>query len=191
MPSGTRILNSSQSGTYSQDRSGPVGPCRIRTRPATAYGFHLGFSLVDCVQQYCYCRERKYCPFDDISDFGHVVKAKENAPEPLRKGLSRAPVEMVATGDYQAAEKKFEVSRRMLEVCLELGFPVSVLERSPLVLRDLDLRLSIGRRISDVFRTFRGRSCAILGQKRTLIAEDSGWSKAARRCCFRGTKPGR
>jgi len=27
----------------------------------------------------------------------------------------------------------------MLELCLELGFPVSVLERSPLVLRDLDL----------------------------------------------------
>ena len=32
-------------------------------------------------------------------------------------------------GDYQAAEKRFEVSRRMLEVCLELGIPVSVLEQ--------------------------------------------------------------
>jgi DNA repair photolyase len=27
----------------------------------------------------------------------------------------------------------------MLEVCLDLGFPASVLERSPLVLRDLDV----------------------------------------------------
>jgi len=53
---------------------------------------------------------------------------------------------VVITGDYQPAEKKFEVSRRMLEVCLELGFPVSVLERSPLVLRDLDLINDINAR---------------------------------------------
>ena len=51
--------------------------------------------LVDCVQQYCYCRERKYCPFDDLNDFGYVVKVKENAPELLRRGLSRAPVDVV------------------------------------------------------------------------------------------------
>jgi DNA repair photolyase len=95
--------------------------------------------LVDCVRQYCYLRERKYCPFDDLNDFGYVIKVKENAPELLRKALTRLPVDIVITGDYQPAEKKFEVSRRVLEVCLELGFPVSVLERSPLVLRDLDL----------------------------------------------------
>ena len=95
--------------------------------------------LVGCVRQYCYLRERKYCPFDDLNDFGYVIKVKENAPELLRKALSRLPVDVVCTGDYQPAERKFEVSRRMLEVCLELGFPVSVLERSPLVLRDLDL----------------------------------------------------
>jgi len=59
-------------------------------------------------------------------------------------------VDVIATGDYQAAEKKFEVSRRMLEVCLELGFPVSVLERSPLVLRDLDLLKEINQRAPSV-----------------------------------------
>ena len=67
-----------------------------------------------------------------MNDFGYVIKVKENAPKPLRKALSRLPVDVIATGDYQAAEKKFEVSRRILQVCLELGFPVSVLERSPL-----------------------------------------------------------
>jgi DNA repair photolyase len=46
---------------------------------------------------------------------------------------------MVATGDYQPAKRKLGLSRQMLEACLELGFPVFVLERSPLVLRDLDL----------------------------------------------------
>jgi DNA repair photolyase len=91
---------------------------------------------------FCYCRERKYCPFEDLNDFGYVVQVKENAPDLLR----RAPVDIVGTGDYQPAEKKYCLSRRMLEVCLELGFPVSVLERSPLVLRDLELLQEINER---------------------------------------------
>jgi len=99
---------------------------------------------------FCYCRERKYCPHDDPNDFSYVIKVKENAPELLRKALSRLPVDVVITGDYQPAEKKFEVSRRMLEVCLELGFPVSVLERSPLVLRDLDLLKEINQQAPSV-----------------------------------------
>lgn len=60
------------------------------------------------------------------------------------------PVDVIATGDYQPAEKKFQVSRQMLEVCLELGFPVSVLERLPLVLRDLDLIREINARAPSV-----------------------------------------
>ena len=94
--------------------------------------------------EFCYCRERKYSPYDDIDDFSYVIKVKENAPDLLRKALSRASlnsagVDVVFTGDYQPAECKFGISRKMLEVCYELGFPVFVLERSPLVLRDLDL----------------------------------------------------
>ncbi|MBN1656873.1 MAG: hypothetical protein JXA93_00655, partial [Anaerolineae bacterium] len=123
---------------------------RIATIQASAAGLSGRRGFVRCVRQYCYCRERKYCPFEDLNDFGYVVQVKENAPELLRKALSRVPVDMVATGDYQAAEKKFEVSRRILEVCLELGFPVSVLERSPLILRDLDLLKEINQRASSV-----------------------------------------
>ncbi len=95
---------------------------------------------------FCYCRERKYCPFEDLNDFGYVIQVKENAPDLLRQALSRAPVDLIGTGDYQPAERKFGLSRRMLEICLELGFPVSVLERSPLVLRDLDLLQEINQR---------------------------------------------
>jgi DNA repair photolyase len=95
---------------------------------------------------FCYCRERKYCPFDDVADFGYLIQVKENAPDLLRRALSRVPVGVVGTGDYQAAERKYGLSRRMLEVCLELGFPVLVLERSPLVLQDLDLLQAIDQR---------------------------------------------
>ena len=58
----------------------------------------------DCL--FCYLRERKYCPFNDLNDFGYVIKVKENAPELLRKAPSRLPVDVVITGDYQPAEKK-------------------------------------------------------------------------------------
>jgi DNA repair photolyase len=95
---------------------------------------------------FCYCRERRYCPFEDLNDFGYVIQVKENASDLLRRALSRVPVDVVGTGDYQPAERKFGFSRQMLEVCLELGFSVSVLERSPLVLRDLDLLQAINER---------------------------------------------
>jgi DNA repair photolyase len=96
--------------------------------------------------EFCYCRERKYSPYDDPHDFAHVIKVKTNAVELLRKALSRQPVGAVFTGDYQPAERKFGLSRQMLEVCLELGFPVFVLERSPLVLRDIELLQAIHQR---------------------------------------------
>jgi len=89
--------------------------------------------------EFCYCREQKYSPYDDPADFCHVIKIKENAPELLRRALKNAPLDAIFTGDYQPVERKFEMSRRMLEVCLETGFPVFVLERNPGILRDLDL----------------------------------------------------
>jgi DNA repair photolyase len=100
--------------------------------------------------EFCYCREEKYFPYEDPRDFAYRIQVKENAPELLRRALSRAPVDLVMTGDYQPAERKFEVSRKMLEVCRDLGFPVSVLERSPLVLRDLDLLQEIHDRATAV-----------------------------------------
>jgi DNA repair photolyase len=97
--------------------------------------------------EFCYCREQKYIPHKDqtgtydaeADPFSHLIKVKQNAPQLLRRALSRLPVDVIFTGDYQPAERKFQLSRRMLEVCLELGFPVFILSRSPLVLRDLDL----------------------------------------------------
>jgi DNA repair photolyase len=104
---------------------------------------------------FCYCRERKYIPhkpqdveaaYDaDVDEFAHLIKVKENAPQLLRKALGRLSVDMIFTGDYQPVERKYKLSRKMLEVCLELGFPVFVLTRSPLVLRDLDLFQAIDK----------------------------------------------
>ena len=109
---------------------------------------------------FCYSRERKYIPYKpqdpeqiydfEKDEFSHLIKVKENAPQLLRRALSRVPVDLVFIGDYQPAERKFKLSRQMLEVCLELGFPVFVLTRSPLVLRDLDILGAIHQRASAV-----------------------------------------
>jgi DNA repair photolyase len=109
---------------------------------------------------FCYCRERKYIPYkpeeyDTVYDaqadeFSHQIKIKENAPQLLRKALARLSVDIVFTGDYQSAERKFKISRQMLEVYLELGFPVFILTRSPLVLRDMDLLQAINQRAKAV-----------------------------------------
>jgi DNA repair photolyase len=100
--------------------------------------------------QFCYCREQKFSPYADPNDFAYVIKVKENAATLLRQALSRSRVDLVFTADYQPAERKFGISRQMLEVCRDLGFPVFVLERSPLVLRDLDLLTEINSRAPSV-----------------------------------------
>ena len=92
---------------------------------------------------FCYCREQKFSPHNDPEDFDHIIKVKANAPNLLLRALSRLPVDLIQTGDYQPVERKFGLSRRMLEICLQQGFPVLILERSPLVLRDLDLLSAI------------------------------------------------
>lgn len=96
--------------------------------------------------QFCYCREQKFSPFDDPNDFAYTIHVKENAPQLLRKAIARAKTDLVFTGDYQPAEKKFKLSRQILEVCIERNFPVFILERSPLILRDLDLLTEINEK---------------------------------------------
>lgn len=101
---------------------------------------------------FCYSREEKYAPYDDIDEFSRTVKVKENAADLVRRYLARpsSPVDLVIAGDYQPAEKKFGISRQILEVLNDLQFPVMLLERSPLALRDLDLVQSINRRAKAV-----------------------------------------
>ncbi len=96
--------------------------------------------------EFCYCREEKYAPYDDIRDFPYVINVKQNAPDLLRRSLSKVSKDTVMLGDYQPAEKRFQITRKMLQVCLEMDFPVFILERSPFVLRDLDLLQEINRK---------------------------------------------
>lgn len=95
--------------------------------------------------EFCYEREPKYLPYTNPDDFDKVIKVKLNAPELLRKELAKVPLDLLSTCDYQPTEKKFRLSRRLLEVAHETKFPVFILDRSPLVTIDLDLLKTINQ----------------------------------------------
>lgn len=91
---------------------------------------------------YCYAQLiiRKFHPKET---WGEYVDIKINAPELLEKELAAAKrgVVMLSTviDPYQPLEKKYQLTRKCLEILLRRQFPVTVLTRSPLVTRDIDL----------------------------------------------------
>ena len=96
---------------------------------------------IGCVHgcEYCYEWGTKYSGFRNADEFTETIKVKTNASELLRNELKKVPRELVAIGDWQGAEAKYRLSRKMLEVCLEEEFPVFINEKSDLVLEDLEL----------------------------------------------------
>ena len=75
--------------------------------------------------------------------WGSFVDVKVNSPEVLQKQLQRKARGRVmissVTDAYQPIEAKYKLTRKCLEVLLQYQFPVDILTKSPLVLRDLDL----------------------------------------------------
>lgn len=92
---------------------------------------------------YCYARfMRRFTGYDE--PWGYFLDVKINAPEVLAKELARKPKRGrvllgSVTDAYQPIEQKYRVTRAILEILLQHDFPVSVLTKSNLVVRDLDL----------------------------------------------------
>jgi DNA repair photolyase len=76
-------------------------------------------------------------------EWGTFVDIKVNAAHVLARQMRQAkPGNIVfgtATDAYQPLERKHRITRACLEVLTAYGFPVSILTKSGLVLRDLDL----------------------------------------------------
>jgi DNA repair photolyase len=80
---------------------------------------------------------------------------KVNAPEILRKELEKRidkgqPKEPVCLGSisdpYQPIELKYQLTRKMLQVCDELSYPVFIVTKSDLVTKDKDVLSSLAKR---------------------------------------------
>jgi DNA repair photolyase len=95
---------------------------------------------------YCYARPtHEWLGFDAGLDFETKILVKHRAPELLRQALGqpRWKGEVIAfsgnTDCYQPAERRFELTRRCLQVALEAGQPIAIITKNALILRDLDL----------------------------------------------------
>lgn len=101
-----------------------------------------------CSHGCIYCDARSDCyqmnhTFEDI-------EVKENAPELLETALkSKRHCCMIATGamsdPYLHAERELRLTRRCLEIIEKYGFGVTVLTKSDMIMRDIDILENINR----------------------------------------------
>jgi len=95
---------------------------------------------------YCYARPaHAYVDLSPGLDFETKIFTKPQAPAVLRRELARPgyrclPIALGANTDaYQPVERELCVTRRILEVLAEFRHPVSIITKSALIERDIDL----------------------------------------------------
>jgi len=120
----------------------------------TWFGLKYAMNLYRGCQHRCiYCDSRSECY--QIEDFDGEVLVKANAIELLTQELARKRVKgTIGTGSmhdpYMPLEKDVNLTRRALKVMARFGFPVHVMTKSDLVLRDLDTLCEISTRFAAV-----------------------------------------
>jgi len=150
-------------GDWRDMREALDGPApRLRTsvfeeRPKSVLTYNtspdLGFdrsvnAYRGCEHGCIYCFARPTHAYHDLSpglDFETKLFAKPNAGELLRKALGRKgykpqPIALGTNTDpYQPIERRYRITRDVLEICLETRHPVVITTKSDRVLDDLDL----------------------------------------------------
>jgi DNA repair photolyase len=99
---------------------------------------------VGCQHACSYCYARFMKRFTGHKEpWGDFIDVKINAPELLQKEIKKKKKGDVwisgVCDPYQPLEKKYELTRKCLEILVQNNWPVIIQSRSPLVLRDLDI----------------------------------------------------
>lgn len=107
---------------------------------------------VGCMHRCAYCYARFMMRFTGHvgDEWGYFLDIKENAAAVLKKELERKRVKGrvllgSVTDAYQPAEKKYGITRACLEVLSEYDVSTSVLTKSNLVARDIDILSKLSR----------------------------------------------
>jgi len=102
--------------------------------------------------KYCYARyTHEFMEMRDGADFEQKIYVKQHAAELLRQELRRVkPGEEIAIGTatdpYQPAERRFEVTRAILEeLGRHQGLEIGLITKGNLILRDVELLKEVGR----------------------------------------------
>lgn len=116
---------------------------------STAFGSRLTVNCYrGCVHActYCFARQyHEYLGYGAGTDFETKIVAKINAPEVLRSELKRTRKNIktlefsFATDPYLPLEASYQLTRKCLQICQEFRIPASIITKSPLVTRDLDV----------------------------------------------------
>src|SRR4029079_4668705 len=109
---------------------------------------------------YCFARPtHEYLDFNAAEDFEREIVVKVNVPEVLRAELARPSWkgEAVALGTntdpYQWVEGRYKLMRGIWEAMRDARNPCSILTKSPLLLRDLDLLKEISQ-VTEISASF-------------------------------------
>ena len=152
---------------YVEALDGP--PIKLRTtvteeRPKTILSFNRSPDIAfdrsinayrGCEHGCVYCFARPTHAYHDLSpglDFETKLFAKPDAARLLRETLAKPkyrprPIAMGTNTDpYQPIERRYRITRQVLEVCLEARHPVTITTKSDRVLDDLDLLAELARR---------------------------------------------
>jgi DNA repair photolyase len=118
-------------------------PCATALVPSLLAGYDWALNpyrgcAFDCL--YCYAPDVVRM---ERSQWASTIFVKRSAPTVLARELRRKQRGVIGistvTDPYQPVERRLEVTRRCLEVVVRAGWPVSILTKSPMVTRDLDL----------------------------------------------------
>ncbi len=95
---------------------------------------------------YCYARNaHEYWGFSAGIDFETKIMVKPQAPQLLQEAFEKPSWQVDTimlsgnTDCYQPAERKYQITRKMLEICLKYRNPVGIITKNALVLRDIDI----------------------------------------------------
>lgn len=101
---------------------------------------------IGCAHNCAYCYARFIKRFTGHTEkWGSFVDVRINAPEVLKKQIRSKKFEGkriyigTVTDPYQPLEKKYQLTRKILELLVNYRAPVSILTKSDLILHDMDL----------------------------------------------------
>src|SRR3954451_18901332 len=131
-------------------------PCRSALNRVKGMMFEWSLNpYMGCAHRctFCYVRafeRRADRPSDDR--YGRSIRVKVNVADVLRRELARPSWQGetvaigAATDPYQPAEGRYKLTRACLEALRDASNPLSLITRSPMIVRDLDVLVEAAKR---------------------------------------------
>ena len=130
--------------------------CRSALNPVKGMPFNWTLNAYrGCTHGCHYCFARRYQTQFELGpddEFSSLIFVKVNLVDVLRREVDKPSWtrEVVAIGTatdpYQPIEGHYKLTRRSLEVFLAARTPVGIVTKGPMVVRDVDLLVELGRR---------------------------------------------